>query len=628
MHEGISIVCDDTVRGAASFRYLATDFSQAFDAFLSSARLYVKKTETEWIVSKVHIDVDENNGISLRSFDTRASVLFEKLSQATGIMISYDVLPMQELSVHIKNVQLEKLIALILKGLGDYEINSYESYIEVSKKTTANRVETEQWGIVEIYENSNEPFVYNAHIEKASIQYAIETLFSKTNFEFVQSIKGSPLIDTVYVFEKSFDEILRLCCLQTDSDYIKKDGVYYFYANSDARKMLSSLFTEYNYCALKYKTVPQVLSVLKEQFPAIISIQENDYAFFYLCDISDQDKIRSTISLLDKPSPIHVLRLQHMKVKDFLSVLPPMIRKEDFFETGKDSDLYFIGSDKSLEQVKEVIARIDKPEQRIRYDLLIVQFQETSSSSLSPTLKLGPTELGDSFLTRVQMDSVLDLQTNIVSSLGLTFAAGLQAQVKENKAKVFADTSLYGVSGKPIQFQNTSTYRYRELVVDQETGKISNTGITREIVSGLVLDIEGWVSGDRMIETNVSATVSKRGADVSTGIGNPPPTYEKIITTSVLGRSGESVVLSGLVQDDSVLVQDRVPFISKIPLLGKLFKSSVKTNEKTEMVIYLIPHLEDEGVFVKEGIDFTRDSKSINEDLFYTYVLKGGDNGN
>ena len=39
-------------------------------------------------------------------------------------------------------------------------------------------------------------------------------------------------------------------------------------------------------------------------------------------------------------------------------------------------------------------------------------------------------------------------------------------------------------------------------------------GVTREITSGLVLNIDGWVSGDGMITTTVNASVSKRGADV------------------------------------------------------------------------------------------------------------------
>jgi len=107
------------------------------------------------------------------------------------------------------------------------------------------------------------------------------------------------------------------------------------------------------------------------------------------------------------------------------------------------------------------------------------------------------------------------------------------------------------------------------------------------------LDIVGSVSGNGTITTSVTASVSRRGADVSSNSGNPPPTSEKLVTTQVIGKSGEVIVLSGLVQNDSTFVEERLPFISKIPLLGKLFSGKTKNNEKTEMIIYLVPHLDE-----------------------------------
>ena len=46
-------------------------------------------------------------------------------------------------------------------------------------------------------------------------------------------------------------------------------------------------------------------------------------------------------------------------------------------------------------------------------------------------------------------------------------------------------------------------------------------------------------------------------------------------------------------QNDSTFVEERLPFIIKIPLLGKLFSGKTKNNEKTEMIIYLVPHLDE-----------------------------------
>jgi type II secretory pathway component GspD/PulD (secretin) len=104
--------------------------------------------------------------------------------------------------------------------------------------------------------------------------------------------------------------------------------------------------------------------------------------------------------------------------------------------------------------------------------------------------------------------------------------------------------------------------------------------------------MKGWVSGDGMITTTVTASVSKRGADITSVIGNPPPTSEKVLTTQVRARSGETVVLSGLRQNDSTIIEQRVPVLSKIPFLGWIFKNKNNTAENTQMIIYLVPHVD------------------------------------
>jgi type II secretory pathway component GspD/PulD (secretin) len=208
----------------------------------------------------------------------------------------------------------------------------------------------------------------------------------------------------------------------------------------------------------------------------------------------------------------------------------------------------------------------------------------------------------------VQLGSVMSLNLDVVGAFGLHFAGELQAAITESRAKVFADTTLNGVSGKQIIFQNTNTYRYRDNNLDPETGEPVYSGVTKEIVSGLKLEVTGDVTGDGMITSRITASVSRQGTDLSTTTGNPPPTSEKVITTEVRAKSGEPVVLSGLGQEEESENVSRTPLLSKIPLIGALFKGKEKSTEKTELVIYLLPSAE---IFGK-----TEDEKNIEEENF------------
>ena len=212
-----------------------------------------------------------------------------------------------------------------------------------------------------------------------------------------------------------------------------------------------------------------------------------------------------------------------------------------------------------------------------------------------------------------ELGSVLNLNLDVISTFGLKFAASLQASIEENDTQVFADTTLHGVSGKKINFQNTNTYRYRDNNIDPETGKPIFSGVTREIVSGIKIDILGRVSGDGMITSTVTASVTRQGVDTSASTGNPPPTTEKIVTTEVCGKSGEVVVLSGLIQNSESEIQSRTPVVSKIPILGNLFKKKEKIVEKSQMIIYLVPHLERS---LEDGSGFKTESGTWEDELW------------
>jgi type II secretory pathway component GspD/PulD (secretin) len=115
--------------------------------------------------------------------------------------------------------------------------------------------------------------------------------------------------------------------------------------------------------------------------------------------------------------------------------------------------------------------------------------------------------------------------------------------------------------------------------------------VTREITSGLIVGLNGWVSGDGMVTMTVSATVSKRGSDTSSSTGDPPPTSERVVSTQVRTSSGKPVIIGGLLQKETNRSVKKVPLLGDIPILGWLFKDVVSSEEDTEFVLYVVPHI-------------------------------------
>jgi hypothetical protein len=352
----------------------------------------------------------------------------------------------------------------------------------------------------------------------------------------------------------------------------------------------------------RYRLVAEVLPLIQNRFIGLQTVSLPDNSTF-LAFASEETamEIMSYMPAIDLPRHAEAVRLKFIKTEDLYRSLPPTVRMEEIVDAGDGNTFFFLGSDERRELFLRDLKIIDRPQPRIRYDLFIIQVQESTNLNWNAQAEARFVRPGDRTMVTGQLGNLLNLNFDIVTVFGYQFAAKLNVAIAENQANVFADTTLFGLSGQEIKFQNTSTYRYRDSNIDPETGKPIYSGVTREIISGLVLEIKGWVSGDGMITTNVNASVSKRGAEVSSAAGNPPPTSEKILTTQVRARSGETVVLSGLRQNDSTIIEQRLPLISRIPLLGWLFKSKNNTAENTQMIIYLVPH-----------VDFANDEYTVN----------------
>ncbi|GAB1483438.1 hypothetical protein MASR2M78_22540 [Treponema sp.] len=66
----------------------------------------------------------------------------------------------------------------------------------------------------------------------------------------------------------------------------------------------------------------------------------------------------------------------------------------------------------------------------------------------------------------------MSLNFDAVSVFGYQFAAKMSAELAENQANIFADTTLYGLSGQEITLVNTNTYRYKDSNIDPNTGEL------------------------------------------------------------------------------------------------------------------------------------------------------------
>lgn len=590
---GISIVPDDTVSGKGDLKFAGKDFYSAFDSFLNSSRLYVNKSEKVWTVSRFYSRM-ENGLLYVDVCDLTPVQIVEKLSVALEEVLTFDTLPGQKISVHFNGINEVNLLESLCKRFGNYELVKNNVGYHILKKNDIRKIELND-GFCFVEKNENGYFF---DLKNCYFEEVIEKLFEVgkpggVEKKFCLLGNGEVKIQRSVFVTVDFIGALEKICWQNGFSFIHENEIFYIFADNNSKNELINGKRSWEKFSLDYTNVQDFFPILYKRVGKIETVEIGDeYSFLGYVTEKDIQMINQLISDVDLEKSTYLITLKYLKPSELLDHLPPSIDRNRLFIADDMRSVYFKGTEKAYENLLKELQLCDRPVTRITYDLLILQYDETQQNLWNSNIDFKKISANSKNNISAVLGSVMGLNLDVISAFGLSFALELQSSIEANNTKVFADTTLHGISGKQISFQNTNTYRYRDNNVNPETGVPIYSGITREISSGIKLDVLGWVSGEGMITSKVVASVSRQGTDTSSINGNPPPTSEKIVTTEVCGKTGEPVVLSGLVLTADSNQEKRVPFISKIPLIGNLFKNKTKIKEQSQMIIYLVPHVE------------------------------------
>jgi general secretion pathway protein D len=135
-----------------------------------------------------------------------------------------------------------------------------------------------------------------------------------------------------------------------------------------------------------------------------------------------------------------------------------------------------------------------------------------------------------------------------------------------------------------------------------------NTGVTLEVEpvvgpDGYTIDLklvpqvvefEGFINYGSPIQTSETNLLGQSTTVVLTeNVINQPVFSTRKVTTSVSIWDGQTVVLGGLMREDIQKVQDKVPLLGDIPLIGRLFRSDIDQHLKRNLVIFVTARLID-----------------------------------
>jgi type II secretory pathway component GspD/PulD (secretin) len=129
----------------------------------------------------------------------------------------------------------------------------------------------------------------------------------------------------------------------------------------------------------------------------------------------------------------------------------------------------------------------------------------------------------------------------------------------------------------------------REVHKDAQTGELTYTWKTRSIP--IALEVTPHVTSDGMVTMTVKPSVEAITGWVGSADDRQPIVAKRTAETQVKVGDGEVVVIGGLVKDEEQRNVGKVPLLGDIPLLGQLFRKTSVQHTKSDLMIFIIPHV-------------------------------------
>jgi type II secretory pathway component GspD/PulD (secretin) len=204
--------------------------------------------------------------------------------------------------------------------------------------------------------------------------------------------------------------------------------------------------------------------------------------------------------------------------------------------------------------------------------------------------------------------------------MGADFQATLRAIASAGKTKILSRPRFSRATTTGHHQSRAGSPLITNTRFDAVNGQINT--VTYQSV-GIILRVTPFITADQKVEMIVSPETSilaDRSQWVPLGGGTLAPVINsRIADTVVVIPDGQTVIIGGLMENTKQESDSKIPLLGDIPLLGILFKRHVKDEGKTELIIFLTPHIVEEpgqlaALSAKEKAKATMSEEAFSEE--------------
>ena len=190
--------------------------------------------------------------------------------------------------------------------------------------------------------------------------------------------------------------------------------------------------------------------------------------------------------------------------------------------------------------------------------------------------------------------------------------ASLQAQVQNGNAKILTDPTLIVQEGQTANVNLT-----QEVVGNIKREIVRDANLATETISaekdrvGLTLAVKiERIDDNGFVSLSVAPVVKAPQAPATINVGGGGTQQIFLVSERSLNsglirlRDGQTLILSGIIQDSDRTTVSKIPILGDLPLIGALFRSTNRQNQRSEVIVLLTPQIMDDSQNSSYGYNY------------------------
>ena len=262
-----------------------------------------------------------------------------------------------------------------------------------------------------------------------------------------------------------------------------------------------------------------------------------------------------------------------------------------------------------VDKVKEFISKLDVAEKQVMIEARVVEattgfirdlgIRWSSLDTKTPGFQADWYNSGSNSIgsTQFSTNAPASWEPNIGMALGWLTGGGLGSLALDaSLALAQEDQQVNIISAPRVMTVNGGEAFVSRGTVEYFSVRTQDTIGFEQIPAVLSLKVSPTVSADNshvtmVVEVTDDKALPSEQSNTGTGIiqESPPGRTEKKITSTLIVKTGETVVIGGIYQKEEQVSDSGIPWLKDIPFLGWLFKAESRTEGKTELLIFLTP---------------------------------------